>query len=263
MSLTTASGPLTAATPSFANYKVDGPSSQVFFEPIPRRVRGAVDGTTIVDSDGAMLLHETGTMVTVYFPIDDVGSKYFTKTDKSTHCPFKGDASYWSLNIDGHRRENVMWGYEDPIQTAPWLKGYVAFYWNAMDSWFDEDTEVFGHFRDPYHRVDVRPSSRQVTVNIGGETVADSASALVVSETGMPNRYYIPASDVETGLFAATDSSTHCPYKGQAEYRALISDPAGADAAWIYSEPFDESARLADHWAFYDNAAEITLTNKG
>jgi uncharacterized protein (DUF427 family) len=263
MSLTTASGPLTAATPSFANYEIEGPPSQVFFEPVTRRVRGIVGGKIIVDSDNAMLLHETGTMVTVYFPVSDVAIEYFNKTDRSTRCPFKGDASYWSVNVDGQTRENVMWGYEDPIQSTPWLKGYVAFYWNAMDSWYDEDTEVFGHFRDPYHRVDARPSSRQVTITINGETVAESGSALVVSETGMPNRYYIPAADVRTELFTSTDSSTHCPYKGQAEYRALASDASDNDVAWIYSEPFDESTRLGGRWAFYDSAAEIMLTDKG
>ncbi len=259
MSLTTPSGPFTAASPSFANYEVKGPARQVFFEPVPRRVRGLVAGKTVVDSDNAMLLHETGTMVTLYFPMADVAAEFLTKTDYSTHCPFKGDASYWSLSVDGKTLENAMWGYEERVESALWLDGYVAFYWNAMDQWFDEDTEIFGHFRDPYHRVDVRPSSRPVTVTIDGQTVAQSDNALVVSETGMGNRYYIPPADLQADLFVATESSTHCPYKGQAEYRALATDRSAADIAWIYADPFDESIRLKGHWAFYDSAAEITV----
>ena len=259
MSLTTTSGPFAPSAPSFGNYEVEGPARQVFFEPVSRRVRGLVAGKTVVDSDNAMLLHETDTMVTLYFPIADVSADYLTKTDHSTHCPFKGDASYWSLDVDGAAQENAMWGYEDPIESAPWLKSYVAFYWNAMDQWFDEDAEIFGHFRDPYHRVDARPSSRPVSVTIAGETAAKSDRALVVSETGMPNRYYIPEADVRTDVFSETDSSTHCPYKGQAEYRTLAGDASVGDVAWIYSEPFDESARLKGHWAFYDNVADVKV----
>ena len=146
MSLTTTSGPFTPTSPSFSNYQVNGPASQVFFEPVPRRVRGLIAGKAVVDSDNAMLLHETGAMITLYFPIADVAADYLTETNHSTHCPFKGDASYWSLSVDGNQHENAMWGYEDPIETAPWLKGYVAFYWNAIDQWFDEDTEIHGHF---------------------------------------------------------------------------------------------------------------------
>lgn len=69
-----------------------------------------------------------------------------------------------------------------------------------MDAWYDEDEEIFGHLRDPYHRVDVRRTSQHVTVAAGDQVQAESTRAKVLSETGLPNRYYIPADDVHTDL---------------------------------------------------------------
>ncbi|CAN5444433.1 hypothetical protein BH23ACT9_BH23ACT9_34580 [soil metagenome] len=104
-----------------------------------------------------------------------------------------------------------MRGYPDPNEDAGWLRGYRAFYWDQMDAWFDEDEQVHGHLRDPYHRVDTRRSSRRVVVRCGEEVLAESSRPMVVSETGLPNRFYLPAADVRTELLTSSTTPDALP----------------------------------------------------
>ena len=70
------------------------------------------------------------------------------------HCPFKGDARYWTIRAGGRVAENKVWGYPEILPETPDITDRVAFYWDAVDHWYEEDEEVFVHPRDPYHRVD-------------------------------------------------------------------------------------------------------------
>src|SRR5437588_184628 len=79
---------------------------------------------------------------------------------KKTHCPYKGEASYWTLKVGDRESADAVWSYPAPIDGRDDIAGYMAFYWNRVDQWFEEDDEVFAHPRDPYHRVDVLRSSR-------------------------------------------------------------------------------------------------------
>lgn len=98
-----------------------------------------------------------------------------------------------------HVAENAVWSYPEPAG-ARWLRGYAAIYRESMDSWWDEDEDVFGHLRDPYHRVDVRASARQVRVLAGDALLAESDAPLLLSETGLPNMFYLPEAYVCTEL---------------------------------------------------------------
>ena len=131
-------------------------------------------------------------------------------------------------------------------------QGSLAFDWDKVDHWFEEDEEVFGHARYPFHRVDLRPSSREVRVLIGGETIALTRQALLLFETGLPTRYYIPPGDVRMEFLSRSRTTSVCPYKGQASYwSARIGDRAVEDAAWCYNEPLPECPRIKGHICFY------------
>ncbi|MEM8923072.1 MAG: DUF427 domain-containing protein [Actinomycetota bacterium] len=249
MTLTLGTGPLASGAPHTTNYALDGPQHKLLFSPFLRRIRGVLAGQTVVDSERVMLLHESNIFPVLYFPVDDVAASMLTRTDLSTHCPFKGDASYWTITAGDTVAENAVWGYETPIESAAWLEGYVAIEWGRLDQWFDEDDEIFGHIRDPYHRVDARPTSRRFQVRIDGQLVADTTSAFVVSETGGPNRHYIPAADVHTGEFTRSDTTTHCPHKGDTVYWHHIPSQTD-DVAWMYPAPLEEATRIAGHWCF-------------
>ena len=133
-----------------------------------------------------------------------------------------------------------MWGYEDPLPEAAWLQGYVAFYWDRMDAWFDEDEETRGHPRDPY----ARWTSAALAPRAGpgrGEVVAESHRPLVLSEGHLPNRYYLPRADVPAALLEVSPTHTYCPYKGESSY---VHVAGVRDGAWFYADPEPEVARL-------------------
>lgn len=252
MSLTLGGGPLSGRAPGDVNYTLDGPAHKLFFHDFPRRVRAEFGGVTVFDTDRGKLLDETGLLPALYVPMEDLRADLLEPTDHKTHCPFKGDAAYWTIRVGDRAAENAVWAYPEPLPGAAYLDGYASVYFGAMDAWFDEDERIEGHLRDPYHRVDARRARRHVTVTaqLGGETVtlAESDRPTVVSETGLPNRTYIPVEDVRTDLLERSSTVTHCPYKGTSEYWSLRGGPD--DVAWGYPQPLEDAAKLAGHVCF-------------
>ncbi len=257
MTLTLGTGPLASGAPTTTNYVLDGPQHKLLLTPFPRRIRAVYAGQTIVDSERAVLLHESNIFPVLYFPKDDISMELLSKTEHSTHCPFKGDASYWTIRSGDNVAENAAWSYEEPIESANWLQGYVALEWGRMDQWFDEDVEIFGHIRDPYHRVDARPTSRRFQVRINGVLVADSTNTAVVSETGGPNRHHIPPADIQTEQFTQSSTTTHCPHKGDTVYWHHTPTES-QDIAWSYPAPLEEATKIASYWCFDGPNVEIT-----
>ena len=158
----------------------------IWTEPYPRRVRAFLDGVAVVDSTHTLLLLEAGHLPVYYFPPEDVRSDLLEPTDTSTHCPYKGDASYWSIRVGDRVARDAVWSYQDPLPERADIKGYLALYWNRLDAWFEEDDEVFVHPRDPYHRVDVLSSSRHVRVAVAGQTLAETAGRGCCSRPACP-----------------------------------------------------------------------------
>ena len=262
MSLTFASAPL-SARPSSTNYAIDGPKHRLFFEPHPRRIRAVFAGRTVLDTVRGALLHESNLLPVVYVPIEDLDQSVLEPTNHHTHCPFKGDASYWSLRAGDRVAENAVWTYREPLEPAPWLRGYAAVYWDRMDAWYEEDDEIRGHVRDPYHRVDARPSSRRVQVLAGDEVLAESDRPVLLFETGLPTRAYTPREDVRAELMPS-ETRTHCPYKGDASYWS-VRRPDGEvlkDAVWSYQAGdllSDGPVAIADHVAFLHDDVEVRI----
>lgn len=229
----------------------------VAFAPCPKRVRAIVNGKTVADSLCAGLVFETGHHPVYYFPREDIRMDFLERTNHRTHCPYKGDASYWTLSVGNRAVENAVWSYEQPLSAMERIKGLLAFYWDKVDHWFEEDEEVFGHARDPYHRVDVRPSTREVRVTFAGEMIALTRRGLFLFETGLPTRYYIPPGDVRMEFLSPTRKSTTCPYKGQAAYWTVrVGDRTAEDAAWSYPEPLPECPRIKGYLCFYPEKVE-------
>jgi uncharacterized protein (DUF427 family) len=250
MTLTRAPGPL-AGGEQLVNYQIDGPKHRLLMHPFPRRVRAEFAGQTVLDTRNGVLLHETGLPPAFYVPEADLRSELLEDTEHSTHCPFKGDASYRSIRVGDRVAENAVWAYREPLPAAHWLSGYASVYWSAVDRWWDEDDEAVGHLPDPFHRVDIRATSQRVRVLAGEQVLAESTQALVLSETGLPNRYYLPESDVRGELLKPTESRTVCPYKGWASYWTVTLDGQElTDAVWSYLEPLPESTRIAGYQSF-------------
>ena len=246
MSLTFPGGPLAVEPPPTTNYPIGGPRHRLFLDPFPRRVRARLAGETVLDTTRGALLHESALLPRFYAPLDDVRADLLERTDHATHCPFKGDASYWSIRVGDRVAENAVWTYEDPIPEARWLKGLASIYPERVDAWLDEDEEIDGHLRDPYHRVDARRSTRRLEVRAGDELVARSERLAVVFETGLPLRFYLPREDVLADLRPSPTRAV-CPYKGRASYWSL---DGVEDAAWSYEEPLEAMIGARGYVAF-------------
>ncbi len=251
MTLTLGPGPLATSPHGDTNYVIDGPPHRILVQDHPRRVRIRLGDHTLVDTTRGRLLHESNLLPVLYVPLEDVDDEVLEPTDHTTHCPFKGDASYWTVRVGERTEENLVWGY--PAQAGrdaafvDGIDGYVAFYLDRVDEVLEEDDTVIGHLRDPYHRVDVRRSSRHAVVRVGGRVVADTTAPRVVYETGLPPRFYVPEEDVTVDL-VDSDTTTTCPYKGVAAYRSLPDGPE--DAAFSYPDPLREGQGLQGHWCF-------------
>ncbi len=115
---------------------------KIRFVPNPKRVRVEFNGTWIADSSQAMVVHETRVPPMYYFPQDDVRMVFLEKKDHQTHCPFKGNASYWTLTVSGKVEENAVWGYEDPYTDGEELRGYLSFYQDKVSAIYEGDEEV-------------------------------------------------------------------------------------------------------------------------
>ena len=253
MTLTFPGAPLASEPPLTTNYAIDGPRHRLLLHPFPRRVRARFAGEVVLDSTRGALLHESNILPRLYVPLEDVRADLLEQTDHSTHCPFKGDASYWSVRVGDRVAENAVWTYEEPIDEASWLRGLVSVYPERMDAWLDEDEEVTG-LRDPYHRVDARRSSRRIEVRFDGQVIARSERPVVVAETGLPLRFYLPREDVDAELHPS-ETTKACPYKGRASYWSL---DGVEDVAWSYEEPLESMLAAPGHVTFDASKVEVS-----
>jgi uncharacterized protein (DUF427 family) len=221
-----------------------------------KRVRVYLGGEVVADTGRPMLVWEVPYYPTYYFPVVDVRTELMEADGGMQHSPSRGDGRTFTVSAGGRRAQRAALRYADsPIEE---LRDLIRFDWDSMDAWFEEDEQVFTHPRDPYTRVDILASSRHVRVEVGGTTIAESTSPRMLFETGLPVRYYVPKTHVRMDLLIPTESVSHCPYKGQAEYWSVRArDGVHNDLAWSYRAPFAESQKIAGWVAFYNEKVDI------
>jgi uncharacterized protein (DUF427 family) len=261
MSLTVGTGPFGERPGGRFNFEVETPTGAVLlWDPVPHRIRAIFAGETIVDSQSAKLLHETKHLPVYYFPLEDVRRDLLEPSEKTSHCPHKGDARYWSIRYGGRTAPDAVWAYPEPIEAASFLAGHVALYWNALDEWFAEDEQLFGHPRDPYSRIDVYRTSRRVRVLLDDEVLVDSIRAKVLFETALPPRYYFPPEDVRLDLLQPSPKRTRCAYKGSASYwHVQVAGTVHDDLAWTYPAPQHDAEPVRDRIAFFNERTDIEI----
>jgi uncharacterized protein (DUF427 family) len=190
-----------------------------YLEDSPRWIRARRGGHTVADSRRTKLLHRYGKLPVHLFPPEDVRIE---------------------LLPEGALREH---------------DGLVEIDFGAVDEWLEEDEELLGHARDPYHRIDTRRTSRAVRVSIAGRPVAETRRAVVLFETGLPPRWYIPREDIAAEL-EPSDHRTTCAYKGHATHFSV----GGEDAvAWTYEDPLNDAVPVKDLVAFYNERVDIEI----
>ena len=136
--------------------KLPGPDHPITITPAAGRWRAKYSGAVIADSDDALILKEAGYKPAVYFPRADVAMEYMARTERSTNCPYKGDAAYYTVLMNGHIAENAVWTYEQPYPAMAQIEGRLAFYPDKVEVYEVDDATV-----NPHHHAEpsVEPPS--------------------------------------------------------------------------------------------------------
>ena len=252
---------------------------QLRHEPTAKRIQAVLGGETVVDSTRAVLVWEPRRIVPSYaVPVEDVRGELvpvglaadspddevgMALGDVTTlrvldpRIPFTmhstpGEAV--DLQSAGQVRPGA--GFRPADQD---LAGLVILDFGAFDAWYEEDEQNVAHPRDPFHRIDVLPSSRQVRLELDGQLLAVSSRPVLLFETMLPTRYYLPRADL-TAELVPSSTRTWCAYKGQASYfSASVGGRLVPDIAWSYPDPQHDAARVRDLIAFFDERIDVIL----
>lgn len=219
MSLTTGRGPLGKDPAGRFARSVAGGTAYV--EPFLRRVRARLGGRTVIDSERVVLVHRPGCPPSYAFPAAEVPQGL-------------------------------------PTSPEPAAPGFVQLPWDAVTTWFEEEEEVFGHPRNPYHRVDCVQCRRRLRVEVDGSVLVDTTDVTGMYETSKLPQLYVSRDLVRMDLLVPSTSATYCPYKGTARYwHARILGSVVRDVAWSYEDPHPECRPVAGLLSF--NPTRVNL----
>jgi uncharacterized protein (DUF427 family) len=231
--------------------------SELRHEPIERRVRA----DDVVDSTRAILVWEPRRVIPSYaVPAEDIAAELTPAPATSgdhpgvlhPRVPFAiHTAAGEPVSIGGREGAGFRLADDD-------LAGYVALDFHAFERWHEEDEPILGHPIDPYHRVDVRRTSRPVRIEIEGEVVAETTAARLLYETQLPTRFYLPREDIVAEL-VPSERRSYCPYKGEASYWSVLGLE---DVAWSYEHPRPDTAAVAGLVAFWDHRVDVFLDGR-
>jgi uncharacterized protein (DUF427 family) len=247
-------------------------------EPTAKRVRAVLDGATVVDTRRALLVWEPRRVVASWaVPEEDLTGAVGASTraglagedvgaampDLSRRpvldpsVPFAAhttDGVALDVEVGGRVLRAAGFRADDPD-----LTGYVVLDFAAFDEWWEEDTRNLGHPRDPFHRIDVLPSSRSLRLELDGTELAASDRPTLLFETLLPTRFYLRPDDVAVPL-RPSPTTTTCAYKGVASYySATVDGTELPDIAWTYADPLAEAAGVAGLVAFFDERIDVVL----
>ena len=244
------------------------------FQPTPKRMRVALDGREVVDTTDAVLVWEPMRIVASYaVPRDALtadlepapegpapehrpvgfGADSPPLLDPSVPFAVHTAAGRPVTVVAGpSRAEGAGFAIDDDD-----LAGYVILDFDAF-TWREEDEEIVGHARDPFHRIDVRRSSRPVRLEHEGRVLADTNRSRMLFEGTFPMpRFYIPRQDVLVELRPGSLRTT-CAYKGHATHLdAVVDGEVLADVAWTYREPLDDATDVRDLVCFYQERLDL------
>jgi len=238
---------MTDLTKLATNLVTSGP---VKLQSTPRRVRILFDGQYVVDTTSAKHVWEHKYYPQFYVPLTSVLEGVLKKGDS-----VENDSAFLATLKGKEKSSDRVIVFEK----GP-LEGLVRFEFSAMDAWFEEDEQIWVHPKDPYTRVDILPSSREIRVEVDGVTIAETSNALFLFETNLRTRFYMPKTSVNWKYLTESKTVTSCPYKGDAwYYNVTVNGKEHKDAIWWYKHPIAESARIAGYVCFYNEKVDIFI----
>jgi len=235
------------------------PPRMLFAEPLRRRLRVRFADEWVADSEDAILLYEPGRYPVAFFPIPGIRPGVLVSENRTTQHRDLGDTNWFTVTIGGRSATHSAWEFTTLPEHASELRGRVAFAWRAMDAFYEEDERILGHGADPYHRIDIRQTSRRLVVRDGTTRTADTSRPVVLYESGFAPRWYVPREDVVEAALVPADGQTFCPYKGLASYYNIGGHKG---AAWSYPRAWPEVARVSNFVSFEPDKVEVYLDDK-
>ena len=242
---------------------LDGALGSLRYEPTEKRLRAYLDGVPVADTVHGLLVWEPRRLVPTYaVPQADLAAQLESAgrvgelADLPVLVPTNPFAAHTCTGemldvlVGGRRCPSAAFQPDDPD-----LAGYLTLDFSAFE-WREEDEPIVSHPHDPFKRIDILASSRHVRIESQGRLLAESSRPLLLFETALPTRFYLPPADVIVDL-EPTDSISYCAYKGRASYFSAPNGPA--DIAWTYRDPLREAEPVRDHIAFFNERVDIIV----
>ena len=239
---------------------------QLRYEPTPLRIRAYADGALVVDTRDALLVWEPRRVVPVFAVPATAIAGGVTPTDPQPEPldldrlppvlgPMELGHTCPGTAVDVGHLPSAGFVPDDPD-----LGGRVILDFGAFDRWQAEEDELVGHAHDPFKRIEVLASSMQIEVGLGGTTLASSNAPMMLLETGLPVRWYLPREDVRMDLLVPSDHRTTCAYKGHASYFSTADgSEEGRDIGWTYADPLHDAEQIGGLISFWNERADLVL----
>lgn len=229
---------------------LDSALGSLRYEPTEKRLRVYLADELIADTGDARLVWEPRWVVPTYaVPAADFSARLEPSDDAGRvihSCP----GASFDVVVGGARRAAAAFAPDDPDLTGYLVLEFGAFEWRA------EEEAIVAHPHDPFRRIDILPSTRHVRIEWEGRVLAESTRPLLLFETLLPVRFYLPPSDIAVDL-RPTETVTHCAYKGRASYYSVPDGPL--DVAWTYPDPLHDAEPVRDRVAFFDERVDVVV----
>ena len=232
------------------------------YQPTAKRIRVCLGGEPVADTGAAILVWEPWRVVPTYaVPRSALTAQLVPAGGDVGDDEIPGflDPSVpFTAHTCPGTAFDVIAGEETGAAAAfqpddPDLDGYLILDFSTFE-WREEDEPIVAHPHDPFHRIDILRSRRQIRIELDRRVLAESSRPVLLFETGLPTRFYLPREDVTTAI-ELSDTVTYCAYKGRATYYSLPGGPT--DLAWSYHEPLIEAERVRDRICFFDERVDV------
>lgn len=241
--------------------------AELRFEPVTQRIRVSAGDRLVAETTDAMLVWEPRRVVPSYAvpradlradvieldrPPDDPASAA-PVLPPGRFAPHLAPGRVLSLRVGDTTLDEAGYAFTDPA-----LADHVLLDWDRF-AWVEEAAAMTGHAQDPFKRIKTLASDRHVEVSFEGQLLADSRRSVLLLETSLPPRWYLPVEDVRTDLLSPSEHRTTCAYKGHASYLSYAGHDDGRDIAWFYPEPLHDAAPVKGMLCFWSEWTDLTL----
>jgi uncharacterized protein (DUF427 family) len=236
--------------------------NELRYEPTAKHLRAALDGHVVADTHDGVLIWEPRRLVPTYaIPAQHISAELKPAELTEHQTPLVLDPTIpFAAHTTPGKPYDVVVGDVTLASVAfrpddPNLANHVILDFGSFD-WREEDEPIVSHPHDPYSRIDTLRSSRHIEIELDGQLLADSKAPVLLFETRLPVRFYLPPTDIVADL-ESSDTVSYCAYKGRASYSSLRG--GRKDIAWTYHQPLHDAASVRDYVCFFNEYVDVIV----